>query len=554
LLQDLLERDLDVREFQERPVFCFTTDIEWSPESMIKELVDTFDGRGIPLTPFVTHDSPTIKEKYGQGDKRLHVGLHPNFLSGTTHGDSPERVIDNVGKLWKDAISFRSHSFFDNTHITDEFAKRGFRYDSNINLFLHNGGLPLIHNSGLLRFPVYWEDDTHFDRQLPFTLDYLKRHLDAPGLKVFNIHPLTFSLNVPTSQYYRDHKHLYNSQDDETWRKFAFTGQGVRTLVEAVLDYVTAQGYRTAYLYDLFLQVMGEQPRPVRVEEAPKQIAQPATEEPNRLEVYLTGDVEKRSEMVRENYDTIADNVGLYTTSRDFNLRELEIDFVLRNIKDGDVLDMGCGNGYTLIRVAQEHTGRMVGLDFSANMIEGAKILVDKFSDQLKVKPDFQVADVRKLDYPDNSFDYIISERLIQNLPTKQVQLETIREAHRVLKPGGTYYMIEGTDSGLQRLNVVRAALGLDVIEPFYAEFNVSALRFNEEEINAFLETLYDIEDMHFFGTYYLISRVLHPMLVAPATPKWDAKINRLAREIAKVLPDVGKIGHVVGYKLVARK
>jgi ubiquinone/menaquinone biosynthesis C-methylase UbiE len=257
---------------------------------------------------------------------------------------------------------------------------------------------------------------------------------------------------------------------------------------------------------------------------------------------------------VRENYDTIEDNVGLYTTSRDFNLRELEIDFILQNMTDGDVLDIGCGNGYTLIRVAQQYRGHMVGLDFSANMIEGAHKLVDQFADTFLVKPDFRVADVRKLDFPDNSFDFIISERLIQNLPTKAVQLDTIREAHRVLKPGGVYLMVEGTDSGLQRLNAIRAPLGLDTIEPVYADFNISALRFNEEEINAFLKTLYNIEKMHFFGTYYLISRVVHPLLVAPASPKWDAKINRIARDIARILPDTGQLGHMVGYRLVARK
>jgi len=186
-------------------------------------------------------------------------------------------------------------------------------------------------------------------------------------------------------------------------------------------------------------------------------------------------------------------------------------------------------------------------------MLEGARVLTERFSAELKSVPEFQQCDVRHLPFAENSFDCVISERCLQNLPSRKDQFQTIREVHRVLKHGGVYLMVEGTDDGLSRLNAVREQVGLDPIPPV-SEENVSALRFREEEIKKFLRELFEIETVQFFGTYYLISRVVHPLLVQPEKPKFDAKINTIARKIAEVLPDIGELGHVMGYKLVAKK
>jgi len=113
--------------------------------------------------------------------------------------------------------------------------------------------------------------------------------------------------------------------------------------------------------------------------------------------------------------------------------------------------------------------------------------------------------------------------------------------------------MVEGTGDGLDRLNKVREQLGLAPIPPVSSE-NVSALRFREAEINDFLKKLFEIETIQFFGTYYLISRVVHPLLVHPGKPSFDAKINEIARLVAEIVPDIGQLGHVMAYKLIARK
>jgi Polysaccharide deacetylase len=245
-------------DLSKQQVFCFTSDMEWTPDWAIAEMLALFDRYEVPLTPFVTHESQVIKDRYTPEDMQQRVGLHPNFLPGSSHGNTTDEVIDSVRRFWPAARGFRSHSFFDHTHITAAFVQRGFKYDSNLCLFLEPECRPLRHASGLLRFPVFWEDDIHFGKQLPFELATIRSHLDRPGMKVFNVHPLLVALNVPTADYYQSSTPLYRSFDPETWRKSVFNGAGVHTFLEELLQYVKTHDVRLAYLDHLFCEVTGE--------------------------------------------------------------------------------------------------------------------------------------------------------------------------------------------------------------------------------------------------------------------------------------------------------
>jgi len=548
-------RPTGAHAFKEQPVFCFTSDIEWAPEWAIKEMLDLFKQYNIPLTPFVTHDSKVIRDRYDRPEIKHKVGLHPNFLPRSSHGETQLEVIDFVNNLWPEAVGFRSHCFFDNTKITDAFAKRGFKYDSNLCLFLQPNCEPLFHNSGLLRFPVFWEDDIHFRRGVPFSIETISDFLDNPGLKVFNVHPLIIALNVPDEKYYEAHKFLnQDNGQDHFWREFVFCAGGGRDFVESVLEYVVTKGFRTEYLYDLYVEAFDDSPRAIDPHAAENTRAWGNSNKGDdpALKSYRIASSDQKTEMVRDIYDS-RDAKEVYATSRDYNLRELEISFIAKHLAGGNILDIGCGNGYTITSLAKTVEANFIGLDFSSVMLEGTKTLTEKFSSELKSIPKFQYCDVRQIPFEENFFDCVISERCLQNLPSREDQYKTIYEIHRVLKNGGVFLMVEGTGDGLDRLNKVREQLGLAPIPPVSSE-NVSALRFREAEINDFLKKLFEIETIQFFGTYYPISRVVHPLLVHPGKPSFDAKINEIARLVAEIVPDIGQLGHVMAYKLIARK
>ena len=217
---------------------CFTTDIEWSPDWAIRDLYELADQCGVPLTPFLTHRSAYLVQRLMEGDA-ADVGLHPNFLPGSTHGSTVDEVIATTRALWPDAVSFRSHCFYDDTRMLRKMAASGFRYDSNLFAFLQPMLAPMRTVAGTLRLPVFWEDDVHSGTGLSWELGALRTALDEPGLKIVNVHPLRAALNVPDEAFAESHRRLGSAADVDA-RAEAHKGKGTRTLLEELFGYATS--------------------------------------------------------------------------------------------------------------------------------------------------------------------------------------------------------------------------------------------------------------------------------------------------------------------------
>ena len=262
----------------------------------------------------------------------------------------------------------------------------------------------------------------------------------------------------------------------------------------------------------------------------------------------------ERAEFVKNYYD-VKEGDKKYSTSPDLNLRELEIDFILNHIDGHNILDMGCGNGYTLFRIAEKVSGTLIGIDFSTEMIKGTNLLINEFKNSIKVQPTFLEGDATTYALPKDSepIDTIITERFLLNLPNEETQFKVINNIHKILKPGGTYIMIEGTKDGLEMLNNIRKIAGLNPILDRDKQ-NLSSLKFNDTKLKNFLKNLFNIIDVKTFDLYYLISRVIYPAFIRPEQPKFDHVINALARELDQVVNFSSKgIGHVKGYVLIKK-
>lgn len=172
--------------FTTKSVYCFTSDLDWASESNIQDTVDIFDELGLPLTVFITHRSKVIEERYS--NCKEHVGLHPNFMPGSTHGATYLEQIDHCQRLWPEARYLRTHCLYDAHYITEELAKRGFKYDSSLCTSLQPYCTPIKHCSGLIRFPIFWADNIHSTKIL--------ERLNLPGLKIFIFHPVHLFKNV----------------------------------------------------------------------------------------------------------------------------------------------------------------------------------------------------------------------------------------------------------------------------------------------------------------------------------------------------------------------
>lgn len=267
-----------------------------------------------------------------------------------------------------------------------------------------------------------------------------------------------------------------------------------------------------------------------------------------------TGSPAADADELKRRYEQIATSKDHRTTACDYQLRELEIATAMKYIRDRDrVLDIGCGLGYAVFQYAKRFKIEAHGIDYAENMIKGAKELSAQEMPGLCGTVELQQANVLSLPYGDGALDVVTSSRCLMALLDWEMQKKAIQEVGRVLKPGGVFVMMEGTQQGLDRLNKVRGQFGLGEIEPSGRD-RLFTLKFDERELIQFCLQFFELDHIQRFGMYYFLSRVVHPLLVAPEKPTYDAKINEIARQIAEVIPDFQGLGHLVAFIWRKRK
>ena len=131
---------------------------------------------------------------------------------------------------------------------------------------------------------------------------------------------------------------------------------------------------------------------------------------------------------------------------------------------DEQVLDVGTGRCLLLIGAARRlSTGKGIGIDvwsardLSGNSLERtqANIELEGVKDKVELRSD----DARKLSFSDASFDVVLSNLCIHNIPDKQGRAQACREIARVLKPGGTALISDFVLTGFYKKVFDRAGL-----------------------------------------------------------------------------------------------
>jgi ubiquinone/menaquinone biosynthesis C-methylase UbiE len=222
----------------------------------------------------------------------------------------------------------------------------------------------------------------------------------------------------------------------------------------------------------------------------------------------------------------------------DFPLKNLELALVLEKVSTGaSVLDVGCGNGETLLRLALEKGCSGTGVDFSEKMIESAKASTKAAGCGERVT--FQVGTVPALPVDLGEFDYAISERCLINLDSEASQHQAFLAIMSHVKPGGRYLMIESSIQGLERTNELRTGLNLERIDPPWHNVFI-----DENAVPGWATENFVLEEVvPFSSTYHFLSRVVYASLARDRGEelKYDSEINMLACK----LPIVGNFGPV---------
>jgi ubiquinone/menaquinone biosynthesis C-methylase UbiE len=135
---------------------------------------------------------------------------------------------------------------------------------------------------------------------------------------------------------------------------------------------------------------------------------------------------------------------------------------------DEKVLDVGTGRGLLMIGAAKKLTrGKAVGIDIwnAGDMLNNSlantkrNTELEHVGDRVEIRNE----DARKLSFPDNSFDVVLSNLCIHNMPSEG-RGRACREIARVLKPNGVAVVSDFLSSEYRR---VFEAEGLTVtLEP----------------------------------------------------------------------------------------
>ncbi len=109
---------------------------------------------------------------------------------------------------------------------------------------------------------------------------------------------------------------------------------------------------------------------------------------------------------------------------------------------DEQLLDLGCGRGAVLLLGAEKlPRGKATGIDLwqvrdqSGNAERATRANAEREGVSERVA--LHTGDICNLPFPDGSFDVVVSSLALHNIPSAEGRTQAIREAARVLKPGG---------------------------------------------------------------------------------------------------------------------
>ncbi len=102
------------------------------------------------------------------------------------------------------------------------------------------------------------------------------------------------------------------------------------------------------------------------------------------------------------------------------------------DLKDAQVLDIGCGTGGPSIALASDMGARVIGIDIEPQLLDRARMLAEQAGVADRIE--FRQVTPGPLAFEDDSFDVVFSKDALIHIPDKQALYTDIM---RVLKPGG---------------------------------------------------------------------------------------------------------------------
>jgi SAM-dependent methyltransferase len=162
-------------------------------------------------------------------------------------------------------------------------------------------------------------------------------------------------------------------------------------------------------------------------------------------------------------------------------------------------------------------------VDYAETMIGHANEVREHHPQREKIH--FETGDIRKLRFPDQSFDVAYTTRVLINLPNWNEQMVGIDECLRVVKTGGLVIFSEAFWEPLVLLNSLRTLKQLPPLMEH--DFN---RYLKKNKLSAYLKSRdLDHECVDFSSVYYLGSRFIRELVTdIDSYPGYTNPINKI--------------------------
>ena len=247
--------------------------------------------------------------------------------------------------------------------------------------------------------------------------------------------------------------------------------------------------------------------------------------------------------VILSHYREVAQQSGRDATSTmaDERTRQLETelicDFVAtclgRHVQRGlpeesvQVVDVGCGNGYTLEVLADRFPAvRLIGFEYTPEL---CKIAQERFAGgKTRILP----ADIRESNFAGElRAKVLICQRVLINLLDPEDQVRALNHIVESTEHGAHLLFIEAFQSGLDSLNAARSEFDLEPIPPAHHNIYLPDQFFSRRTDLEPLKGEFSHIPSNFLSTHYFVSRVFHPAVLGDRPMKRNSHWVRFFSE-----------------------
>ena len=227
----------------------FTCDIDWANEIVIQDTINLFENHKIKCTLFVTHKSQSIDLS---NRNLFEIGIHPNFNENIINGSGipAKENIQNLLKLYPEAIGVRSHSITTSGPLLEVFKEKGMKYESNQFVPYSKNIEPYKCWNKMTLIPYNFEDDVHYTYGKSFDISLLNE-FKASQYLIMDFHPIHIFLNSDCGETYNRARDFFQSDELINFKNTKHFG--TRDLLLRTFDEIKKGNLETYHLKDLIL-------------------------------------------------------------------------------------------------------------------------------------------------------------------------------------------------------------------------------------------------------------------------------------------------------------